>query len=275
MAKKAVLTEYQLAVSGIKQPLRVALIADVHERKNDDVLALLQQAKPDIITVAGDTLERFDRETGRPYRKNAYSPLHRAFLMVAFQFNYLFIRLFGRKNLPDTQNAYALLQGAARLAPVFVSLGNHEEKLLEEDVAFLNENGITLLDNADVKTIVCGEHVRIGGLSTAADEGWLRRFDKKDGLKILLCHHPEYYDRMVADTSVDVVLSGHNHGGQIRLFKKPLFSAGGGILPKYGYGMFHKRLVVSAGCSNTVAVPRVNNPRELVMITLIPNEKTG
>ena len=170
MAKKAVLTEYQLAVSGIKQPLRVALIADVHERKNDDVLALLRQAKPDIIAVAGDTLERFDRETGRPYRKNAYSPLHRAFLMVAFQFNYLFIRLFGRKNLPDTQNAYALLQGAARLAPVFVSLGNHEEKLLEEDVAFLNENGITLLDNADVKTVVCGEHVRIGGLSTAADE---------------------------------------------------------------------------------------------------------
>lgn len=272
MSKKAVLTEYDIAVSGIQRPLRVALVSDVHERKTEDILALLQQTKPDIITVAGDTFERFDDKEGKPYKNRTYSLLHRLFLTVAFQINYLFICLFGRNNLPETQNAYSLLAGAAKTAPVFLSLGNHEEKLREEDLAFFRKNNITLLDNADTEIAVQGEHLRIGGLSSAADESWLKRFAKKDGLKVLLCHHPEYYDKMIADKNIDLVLAGHNHGGQIRLFGRPLFSAGGGLLPKYGYGAYHQRLVVSAGCSNTVAVPRWNNPRELVVVNLKPKK---
>jgi hypothetical protein len=66
---------------------------------------------------------------------------------------------------------------------------------------------------------------------------------------------------------------GHNHGGQIRVRDRGLFASGGGFLPKYHRGVFDDRLVVTAGCSNTVAMPRINNPRELVIINLIPEKK--
>ena len=55
---KAVLTEYELRASGLTLPLKVALVADLHERPADDILKLLQNAKPDLLAIAGDTLER-------------------------------------------------------------------------------------------------------------------------------------------------------------------------------------------------------------------------
>ena len=75
---------------------------------------------------------------------------------------------------------------------------------------------------------------------------------------------------MVADKAIDLTLSGHNHGGQIRVFGKGIFSSRSGLLPKYDRGIYHQRLIVSAGCSNPVAVPRLGNPFELVMIDLKP-----
>ena len=222
--------------------------------------------------MAGDTLERFAEDGGLPSDKMKMSLPRRLFLRAAFRFNHLMVSIFGRKNLPDTENAYRFLRGAARLAPVFLSLGNHEEALLPEDLAFLAENGITLLDNADAALTLHGVPLCVGGLSTVADEAWLERFSRKDGCKLLLCHHPAYYDSMVAGRDIDLTLAGHNHGGQIRLFGRALFCAGGGLFPKYARGVYHDRMVVTAGCANTVAMPRWGNPRELVLVNLIPQE---
>ena len=269
MSNRTVLTEYTIESSKITAPLRIALVSDLHERKAPEVLALLQGAAPDLIAVAGDTFERRSFE-GSPFPKNSYSLPHRLFLIAAFNLNWFFLQVFGRNNMPKTQNAYDFLEQAARLAPVFLSLGNHAMRLTEDDVAFLRKNGITLLDNAGTELACGGSTLQIGGLSTVADEAWLASFAKKDGFKLLLCHHPEYYDTLLADKPVDLIFAGHNHGGQIRLFRRPLFSAGGGILPKYGYGMYHNRMIVSAGCSNTVAMPRVCNPHELVLVHLKP-----
>jgi predicted MPP superfamily phosphohydrolase len=107
-------------------------------------------------------------------------------------------------------------------------------------------------------------------LSSFYDEEWLRGFSEEKGFKILLCHHPEYYDRFVKETDIGLVLSGHNHGGQFRLFGKGLISSSSGLFPKYDRGIFENRLVISAGCSNTAAVPRLCNPREVVIIKLSP-----
>ena len=79
-------------------------------------------------------------------------------------------------------------------------------------------------------------------------DGFSVEFEK--GFKILLCHRPEYYDRFVKETDIDLVLSGHNHGGQFRLFGKGLISSSSGLFPKYDRGIFENRLVISAGCSN-------------------------
>ncbi len=273
MSKKAVTTAYSLSLSGLKRPLRLALVSDIHERKQDDVLRLLKKEAPDLIAVAGDTFERYDFDDSLPCQPSRVSALQHIFLVVAHRINYLFMITFGRRDRPEPENAYAFLREAARCAPVFLSLGNHEMQLSQEDLSFLRENGITLLDNADVCVEIGENTLRVGGLSEYEDEDWLRSFSRKDGFKLLLCHCPEYYDEMVRGLDVDLTLSGHNHGGQFRFFGRGVLSSSGRLFPKYDKGVFEDRLVVSAGCANTVALPRLRNPRELVMLELLPAEK--
>lgn len=268
---QAVLTEYTLPAPKLKTPLRIALVSDLHERRADDIVALLRRSKPDLIAVTGDTLERTGGKDDETYRKLRYSVIKRAMVAAVSYVNMLLYALFRRKKPHKAEFAYEFLHEAAKVAPVFLSLGNHEEHLLEEDKRFFKKEGIALLDNADIVFEIKGERLRIGGLSSVYDEEWLRRFAQKDGCKLLLSHHPEYYDEMICDKAVDWVLSGHTHGGQIRLFHRAIISPGGGLFPKYGGGVYENRMVVSKGCSNTAAVPRWNNPRELVMVNLMPD----
>lgn len=267
---KAVLTEYDLDAAKLTRPLTVALVADLHERPADDILALLRQAKPDVIAIAGDTLERCgDREQN--YTKQL--PAARR-LLLAFTrgVNRVLRFLFMRNNHPDTECAYRFLRGASEICPVYMALGNHEDRLVGQDYRTIAELGVHLLDNADGCLTLNGQKIRVGGLSSQFSERWLKRFSRKDGYKILLCHHPEYYDSVLTGANVDLVLSGHNHGGQLRLFGKGLISSTAGLFPKYDKGVYDNRLVVSAGCSNTAAVPRIHNPREAVIIRLHPTD---
>ena len=77
---------------------------------------------------------------------------------------------------------------------------------------------------------------------------------------------PEYYERYLSGRELSLVLSGHAHGGQIRLFGRGLYAPGQGILPKLTEGVHFGRLIVSRGLSNNSVVPRVFNPPEIVYI---------
>ena len=270
MAKKAVLTEYSLVLSQLRQPLTIAHVSDLHERDAADILSLLQAVRPDLIAVTGDSFERYRRgETDERFCRK-HSPLRVLVYLLAYFANGIF-SLFSRSdNRPDPDNVRRFMEQAVKTAPVFVSLGNHEEVLTEEDHAMLQACGATLLDNAGADLSVGDTIMHIGGLSTNADEEWLHGFVRQRGFKLLLCHHPEYYDKLPEVRRADLVLAGHNHGGQVRLFDKGLFSSSSGLLPKYDRGVFDGRMVVSAGCSNTFFVPRFGNPRELVVIRLEP-----
>ena len=130
------------------------------------------------------------------------------------------------------------------------------------------EFGITLLDNEDCETKINGVEVRIGGLSTRYDLDWLRRFSRKDGYKILMCHHPEYYRKTVENTDLDtfdLVVSGHYHGGQWRMWNRAVYVPRTGLFMKDAVGQFD-RLIISAGVANTTRFPRHGNPCELVMM---------
>ena len=103
---------------------------------------------------------------------------------------------------------------------------------------------------------------------------WLDQFSKLSGYKVLLSHHPEYYDQIdsvhvapetPSTPSVDLLLCGHTHGGQWRLFNRGLFAPGQGFFPKYSKGEYG-RMVISAGLTNTTWIPRINNPTEIVYI---------
>jgi hypothetical protein len=247
---------------------RIALLADLHSRPCEEALASLRARRPDMICVAGDFVHGFIPR-GEP----------------------------GLSKVEDSARTLPFLRACAELAPCFVSLGNHEWMLDEGDYALVRETGVTLLDNEWLRH---GPFV-IGGLSSGRvkayrayraeaadgtryplwwprsreanayrpDAGWLRDYAAEPGFKLLLCHHPEYWPELVRELPVELTLSGHAHGGQIRLFGRGLYAPGQGLLPRYTAGVHEGRLVVSRGLANTVVVPRVNNPPELVYIDLM------
>ena len=97
---------------------------------------------------------------------------------------------------------------------------------------------------------------------------WLDEFEQQEGYKVLLCHHPEFYERFLRDRDIDLILAGHAHGGQIRLFGKGIYAYGQGWFPKYTSGIYDDKLIVSRGLANTSRIPRMFNPTELVYINL-------
>ena len=148
-----------------------------------------------------------------------------------------------------------------KVAPVFVCLGNHDYGY---NRAFLRGNATTL-DNCHC--IYNG--IYIGGLSTIIDLKWLDNFSKQKGYKILICHHPEYYKKYIKRKNINLILSGHAHGGQIRIFGQGIYSPGQGLFPKLTGGVYDGRLVVSRGLGNHAPFPRVFNETEVVCVNLI------
>lgn len=266
---KAVRTDYVVDTGRhLSEPVRIAHVSDLHERNCDDILALLKASDPDLIVVTGDTFERYDN---RPQYHFEHRPIKRLIINMIHYSNYLLVKLLPQRNKADIRNAHRFLREAVKLVPVYMSLGNHEQKLLREDYRFLSESGITLLDNADMPVEVKGFRFTLGGMSVWDHEAWLPTFLEKDGYKLLLCHKPDQYVDMLADKGINLTLSGHTHGGQMRIGKRGMgfFVPGQGLFGKYARGSFFGgRLIVSAGCANTVAFPRLFNPRELVVIEL-------
>lgn len=266
---KAVLTEYSITTEyPVLQPLTIAHVSDLHERQAEDILTMLRNARPDLVFVTGDTLERYDN---RPQYNFDHKPVKRLIINCIHYTNYALTLFQSKKKKPSTENAYYFLSQAVKIAPVYLSLGNHEQKLTDEDYAFFREQGITVLDNTWQPIECRGCHILLGGISTWDYEAFLRDYLSQNGFKLLLCHNPQFYVDELTGSDIALTLSGHTHGGQIRIGKKGMgfFVPGQGLFGKYAHGSFFGgKLIVSAGCSNTVVFPRIRNPRELVLIHL-------
>ena len=266
---KAVLTEYDVTIGyPVPRPLTIAHVSDLHERIADDILAMLRKARPDFIVITGDTFERYDN---RPQYDFYHKPLKHLIINCIHYSNFLLTKLQSDKKKAKTENACRFLTQAVKIAPVYLSLGNHEQKLLDEDYFFLKEQGITLLDNASTQIEYKGCRILLGGVSTWDYETFIPRYLAQSGFKLLLCHNPQFFVDELTDSDIALTLSGHTHGGQIRVGTKGMgfFVPGQGIFGKYARGsFFDNKLIVSAGCSNTVVCPRFGNPRELVLIHL-------
>lgn len=92
-----------------------------------------------------------------------------------------------------------------------------------------------------------------------------------DGFCILISHRPEFFNEYVA-TGVDLVLSGHTHGGQFRIpFVGGLVAPHQGFFPKYDVGMYTENntsMIVSRGIGNSIIPIRFNNRPEVIVIKL-------
>ena len=320
---KMITTRYKISAP-VKNSLRIALVADLHDRPGDEVLNRLKQEQPDLVLAAGDILERCT-EGESQYTKaemDAWQGLRKK-NKIAFGAMKTAMRIgYSMHEKHEFSEGIEFLQKASEIAPVFYSPGNHEWYFTKEDQKVFSENRIFLLENEDIcwdlvenrlvpksecgnnrkavkdvvnknylkaendsesgwnsKTEIISEDeenseniIHIGGLATRYDLDWLHAYAAKPGYKILICHHPEYYRRYIKDTewdTFDLIVSGHVHGGQWRIGRHGVLAPGQGLFPKYCYGCYDRKLIVSAGLSNTASVPRFGNPTELVMIHVV------
>ena len=252
-----------------------ALLTDLHNADPAPVIASLRRHAPSMICIAGDVLYGSHPE-------GDCSPLD------------------------TQENVLPFLRSCASIAPTFLSLGNHEWMLDDTDLAAITSTGVAILDNCWVERVVDDRKVVIGGLTSGyvmdyrrflatldeqeraearypkehtsgiggtvtasqhhPDTAWLQAFSATapNLPHILLSHHPEYLP--LVPPSVDLVLSGHAHGGQWRVFSHGVWCPGQGLWPKYTKGVYEGRLVVSAGLANIARVPRICNPTEAVYL---------
>ena len=262
-------------------PVTVALLADLHGRPFDLVLSSLEVNKPDLIVIAGDTVYG-------SHPVDDVSPLK------------------------SQVNVLPFLSSCASIAPTFLSLGNHEWMMDATDLELISSTGVTVLDNSYQSIQVGKERIVIAGLTSAyvldyrrfvaeldepertrfryprketaeslnsrreADKhtpetAWLADFAAQEGYRVVLSHHPEYWPD-IKEKKIDLMLSGHAHGGQWAYYsfrRKRMcgvWCPGQGYLPRWTRGVYEGRLVVSAGLSNTARIPRICNPTEVVFI---------
>ena len=240
-------------------PATVALLADLHDRPYFSIIQSLSDHRPAIICIAGDVV------FGDPPKDGS--------LLIQTQ----------KYVLP-------FLRACSALAPTFLSLGNHEKAVCEDDLHRIRDTGCILLDNSwttyngmvlggltshlvlDFRRLREKKHERYPDRGSKPrvikepETGWLEEFERQAGYRILLCHHPEYYPRYLKRRDIDLVLSGHAHGGQWRIGSQGIFAPSQGLFPRLTDGVHDGRLVISRGLSNRAPVPRLNNPPEIVYI---------
>lgn len=231
---------------------RIAQVSDLHNTEfgegNETLLRLLDESAPDVILLTGDLVD--SRRT-------------------------------------DIGVGIAFAEQAVQIAPTYYVTGNHEARLLEysELKAGLEAAGVIVLENERVELERSGESITLLGIDDPSfrtdyllgDEETVVRSTLQDltgeeeEFTLLLSHRPELF-AVYADIGIDLVFSGHAHGGQFRLpFVGGLFAPGQGLFPKYDAGLYTSKetsMIVSRGIGNSILPFRINNPPEVVLVEL-------
>lgn len=195
--------------------------------------------------------------------------------------------LIDSKN-PDIEQAVHLVKYLQTIAPVYFVTGNHEAwsgvyNRLEKK---LIETGVHVLANERILIKQGNESILLMGVQdpsfniesnllaeeSALIEGTLQTLTEDSAAySILLSHRPELFDVYVRH-QIDLVFSGHAHGGQFRLpFIGGLIAPDQGLFPTYTAGIYEEentQMVVSRGLGNSIIPIRFNNRAEIVLIEL-------
>lgn len=238
-------------IDSAENPIVIAHITDLHStifsNEQQSLIDKLVDKKPDLIVLTGDIADDYT----------------------------------------DFKGTALLLDGIKDIAPIYYVTGNHEYR--NENFYEVNENiksyGVIHLSDAyeivNVKGnefVICGIDDPDRYIQYEENESFNTRFEDLnqsvnfDGLKILLSHRPEKIEEYT-NSDFDIILSGHAHGGQVRVpfLINGLYAPNQGLFPKYAGGEYRlaedKYLFVSRGLAIGV-LPRVFNPPEIVYIEI-------
>ena len=249
------LNTYTISSSKLPQSFdgyRIAHVSDLHNaemgKDNEKLLTMLRDADPDMIAITGDLID--SRNTD---------------IEVALQF----------------------VRAAVKIAPCYYVTGNHEARISKYDEleAGMEAAGVVVLEDEKTKISLEGGEITLIGVNDPSYQtdylfgdaesvmnAKLEELHTENGeFTILLSHRPELFETYV-DHDLDLVLSGHAHGGQFRLpFVGGLVAPNQGFFPEYDAGLYsmnHTNIIVSRGIGNSILPFRFNNRPEVIIIEL-------
>lgn len=254
-------SELEISTDKITKPIRIVQLSDNHNnvfgKNNSRLIELVRTEEPDIILITGDLINSNER---------------------------------------STDIAIDLIMSLCKIAPVYISLGNHEVEYKDNfgiDVSQLFEKaGATVFDYKYQDISIANQQIRLGGIygycipakfleTMEADPvecAFLSDFQETDLYTILMCHMPVCWidNDGIDEWDIDLVLAGHAHGGQIRIpFIGGLWAPDQGWFPGKESGLYYsldgtKTLILSRGLGSNEKLPRFNNTPEIVVVDLIP-----
>lgn len=260
-------SRYGVTLENASAKVRIVLVSDLHGRSfgkgNSRLIEKIRLQQPDAVFLAGDMID-------------------------------------GDADENDVLSLLSLIEALCEVAPVYFSLGNHELEYMQKDALLLDKvasAGATAVNDSYVDVSIAGQAVRIGGtmghgfyfgrteekFTSSAEYVFLKEFEDTPLPKICLAHMPDtfIFNGAYKLWDVDLILSGHTHGGLIRVpFVGGLYAPMQGFFPEYDCGHFrlgeNMQMVISSGLAGYGIIPRINNPPEIAVIDIAPkNDQEG
>lgn len=262
-----VISNYKFCDKRIRKPIRMVVLADLHNKcygkENEKLLQAIEECQPDFVLVAGDIL------TAKPGA--------------------------------SLDTAIHLIQKLREKCPVYYGSGNHEHRLKLYPDKYgdmssryeweLEEAGVIRLVNQhailkDSNIAIYGSEIerfyykRFG--VPDMKEGYLTEIlgqPSKDTFNVLIAHNPDYFPEY-AQWGADLVCAGHVHGGIVRVpfIKKGMISPNVRFFPQYDGGLFREgssTMLLSRGLGAHTIPVRMFNPGDLPVVDLMPAEETS
>lgn len=259
-SNRFVTVNYRIENEKIKKPLSFIFVSDLHNKKygknNEKLISAIKKRNPDYIIIGGD--------------------------------------LINAKPGADLQTGIQFIKDIDEF-PVYYANGNHEHrlKLYPENYGDMHETYEKELENLKVKRLINDKVVwndyNLSLYGSQIDRLYYKRFviprmedgyldsilgtPKKERFNILLAHNPDYFENY-SKWGADLVLSGHVHGGIVRVpFWKGVLSPNIRFFPKYDGGIFkneNSTMILSRGLGMHTIPLRLFNPGELVFVELAP-----
>lgn len=252
--ERLILRTYTVVSPKLTAEVRLAVVTDFHSSDNaDDVVEMLASCAPDAVLMVGDL---FDDDT---------------------------------QNRP-TERTLSLMRQLSAQYPCYYVSGNHEAWTGEMDALYqqTEEAGVTVLRMSSGVLTVRGQRIALCGIPDPYEMVFSGAPDTEEQIRqamenvdsadftVLLAHRPELLAKY-AQFPLDLVVSGHAHGGQVRIpgVLNGLYAPNQGWFPKLAGGAYTQdgtTLIVSRGLAVRTRLPRIFNRPEVVLVRCVPAE---